>query len=54
MLFPPAEPGWAAPHRELATLVGFAALIGCLAYLVMAVLPTTTPAAVRSATRQEG
>jgi hypothetical protein len=49
-LAPPAGPVWASVTPELAALVGFAALVGWLAYLVMAVLPATTPAAVRSAT----
>ena len=48
-LVPPTEPVWADATPELVTLVGLAALIGWLAYLVMAVLPLTTPAAVRSA-----
>jgi hypothetical protein len=45
----PPESVWGSASVQLGVLVGFAALIGWLAYLVMAVLPTTTPAAVRSA-----
>ncbi|HEX3005234.1 MAG TPA: MauE/DoxX family redox-associated membrane protein [Angustibacter sp.] len=47
----PPDP-WSAAVREpvtFATLVGFAALVAALAYLALAVLPTVTPAAVRSA-----
>jgi hypothetical protein len=44
----PPEHVWSA-SAQVVVLVGFAALIAWLAYLVMAVLPTTTPAAVRSA-----
>ena len=51
-----ASPGsaswWAQVEREPvlgATLVGLAALVGALAYLVIVVLPSVTPAAVRSA-----
>jgi hypothetical protein len=36
---------------DLATTAGLAALIAFLAWQVMAVLPTTTPAAVRSTVR---
>jgi hypothetical protein len=46
---PPSAPLWALTPEHVA-LVGFALLVGWLAYLVMAVLPATTPAAVRSAT----
>ena len=37
----------AAAPASTAALAGFAALLGALAYLVLAVLPTTTAAAVR-------
>jgi hypothetical protein len=50
VLAPPAGPVWASATPEMVALAGFAGLVGWLAYLVMAVLPTTTPAAVRSAT----
>jgi hypothetical protein len=50
VLAPPAAPVWAPVTPQLAALTAFAALVGWLAYLVLAVLPTTTPAAVRSAT----
>jgi hypothetical protein len=46
---PPREAVWSSVGGELIALVGFAALLAWLAYLVMAVLPATTPAAVRSA-----
>lgn len=46
---PPQEAVWSSLSGELLALVGFAALLAWLAYLVMAVLPATTPAAVRSA-----
>lgn len=46
---PPQEAVWPSVSGELLALVGFAALLAWLAYLVMAVLPATTPAAVRSA-----
>jgi hypothetical protein len=49
VLSPPAGPVWGSVTPELVALAGFAALVGWLAYLVMAVLPATTPAAVRSA-----
>jgi hypothetical protein len=47
---PPARPWAQADGATLAT-AGFAVVIGFLAWVVMAVLPTTTPAAVRSASR---
>ena len=50
VLAPPAGPVWAPVTPQLAALTAFAVLVGWLAYLVLAVLPTTTPAAVRSAT----
>lgn len=46
---PPQESVWSPFTGELVVLVGFAALLAWLAYLVMAVLPATTPVAVRSA-----
>jgi hypothetical protein len=46
---PPDEPVWASVTPASITLVALAALIAWLAYIVMAVLPSTTPAAVRSA-----
>jgi hypothetical protein len=49
VMAPPAGPVWTPATPQLFALAGFAALVGWLAYLVMAVLPTTTPAAVRSA-----
>jgi hypothetical protein len=48
LVISPPGPVWALTPEQVA-LAGFAALVGWLAYLVMAVLPTTTPAAVRSA-----
>ena len=49
---PPADPwGATAGTGVLVTTAGLAALIGFLAWMAMAVLPTTTAAAVRSATR---
>ncbi|MGN6301844.1 MAG: MauE/DoxX family redox-associated membrane protein [Angustibacter sp.] len=48
----PPDPVWSAAAQRpatLVTLVGFAALIAALAYLAIAVLPTVSPAAVRSA-----
>ena len=47
------SPWWSQAGRQpglAATLVGLAALVAALSYLVIAVLPTVTPAAVRSAT----
>jgi hypothetical protein len=49
-LVPPTDPVWTPATPQVLALAAFAALVGWLAYLVMAVLPTTTPAAVRSAT----
>src|SRR4051812_547539 len=46
---PPVAWSAAAVDGATVALVGFAALIALLAYLVIAVLPTLTPAAVRSA-----
>ena len=46
-LSPPAT-GWSGQARApTALLLGFAGLLAALAYLVLAVLPTTTAAAVR-------
>lgn len=48
----PPDSLWSAAGEQpvaVATLLGFAALIAALAYLAIAVLPTVTPAAVRSA-----
>jgi hypothetical protein len=45
---PVADGVWTALTPELVALAGFAALVAWLAYLVMAVLPATTPAAARS------
>lgn len=47
---PPAHV-WAHVDGELLTTVGLALLIGFLAWQVMAVLPTLTPAAIRSTTK---
>jgi hypothetical protein len=47
---PPASP-WSAPVGDLVATAGLAALVGFLAWQVMAVLPTTTPAAIRTTTR---
>ena len=45
---PPGAGVWsAAAPASTAALAGFAALLGALGYLVLAVLPTTTAAAVR-------
>jgi hypothetical protein len=48
---PPSDLWTVAVHEPLllATVVGFALLLAWLSYLVIAVLPTITPAAVRSA-----
>jgi hypothetical protein len=46
---PPQTSVWSDVDPALLVLVAFAALLAWLAYLVMAVLPATTPAAVRSA-----
>lgn len=46
---PPDRAVWSSVTGEHVALVGFAALLAWLAYLVMAVLPAATPAAVRSA-----
>ena len=47
-VFPPETGVWSgAAPASTAALAGFAALLGALAYLVLAVLPTTTAAAVR-------
>jgi hypothetical protein len=51
-LDPPADAwGEAASTPVLATTVGLAVVIAFLAWMAMAALPTTTAAAVRSATR---
>jgi hypothetical protein len=42
---------WATVDGATLTTAGLALVIGFLAWVVMAVLPTTTPAAVRSASR---
>jgi hypothetical protein len=42
---------WSAPVRDLATTAALAALVAFLAWQVMAVLPTTTPAAIRTTVR---
>jgi hypothetical protein len=47
---PPASP-WSGAGGATAVTGGLAALIGFLAWQVMAVLPTVSPAAVRSAVR---
>ena len=44
---PPGAGVWSAATPATAALAGFAVLLGALAYLVLAVLPTTTVAAVR-------
>jgi hypothetical protein len=47
-VFPPGTGVWSgAAPASTAALAGFAVLLGALAYLVLAVLPTTTAAAVR-------
>jgi hypothetical protein len=48
---PPDGQVWSFPTAEVLVLAGFAVLLAWLAYLVMAVLPATTPAAVRSTVR---
>ncbi|GAA4713960.1 hypothetical protein GCM10025782_07780 [Pedococcus ginsenosidimutans] len=48
---PPADAWGGATTPVLATTAGLAVVIGFLASMAMAVLPTTTAAAVRSATR---
>jgi hypothetical protein len=49
---PPADPwGASGGTPALVTTVGLAAVIGFLAWMAMAVLPTTTATAVRSANR---
>lgn len=48
----PSSPWWSQAARQpgvAAALVGLAALVAALAYLVIAVLPTVSPVAVRSA-----
>lgn len=47
---PPAA-AWSGPVADLVVTAGLAALVGFLAWQVMAVLPTTTPAAIRTTTR---
>lgn len=47
---PPAAP-WSGPAGDLVATAGLAALVGFLAWQVMAVLPTTTPAAIRTTTK---
>jgi hypothetical protein len=52
MAWAPPQSVWSTAAQQpatFATLVGFAALVAGLAYLALAVLPTVTPAAVRSA-----
>ena len=44
---PPGAGVWSAATPATAALAGFGVLLGALAYLVLAVLPTTTVAAVR-------
>lgn len=48
---PPAEPWWALGPGVAATTALLAALVGFLAWQVMAVLPATSPAAIRSTGR---
>jgi hypothetical protein len=48
LAYAPGGVVWTALTPEVVALAGFAALVAWLAYLVMAVLPTATPAAVRS------
>ena len=45
--YPPVA-AWSAPVADLATTTALAALVAFLAWMVMAVLPTTTPAAIRT------
>lgn len=47
---PPAS-AWSAPVGDLLATGGLAALVAFLAWQVMAVLPTTTPAAIRTTTK---
>ena len=47
---PPAAP-WRPADGAVLLTVALAAVVGFLAWMVMAVLPTTTPAAVRSTSR---
>jgi hypothetical protein len=47
---PPAA-AWSAPVGDLVATAGLAALVAFLAWQVMAVLPTVTPAAVRTTTK---
>ncbi|KQX66048.1 MauE/DoxX family redox-associated membrane protein [Angustibacter sp. Root456] len=52
MAWAPPDSVWSTAVRQpvtFATLIGFAALVAALAYLALAVLPTVTPVAVRSA-----
>ncbi len=52
----PSSPWTVAPAQpaQVAALLALALLLGALAYLVIAVLPTVTPAAVRSASGHRG
>ncbi len=45
---PPAEPWWTVGTAPAAAMALLAGLVAFLAWQVMAVLPTTTPAAIRS------
>lgn len=47
----PPVSAWSGPTGPLATTTALATLVGFLAWQVMAVLPTTTPAAIRTTTR---
>lgn len=46
----PPTAAWAAVDGSTVTTVGFAVVIGFLAWQVLAVLPTTSPAAIRTTT----
>lgn len=48
---PPADPWWASGAAESLAVVGPALLIAFLGWQVMAVLPSTTPTAIRSTGR---
>lgn len=47
----PPVAAWSAPAADLVTTTALAALVAFLAWMVMAVLPTTTPAAIRTTVR---
>jgi hypothetical protein len=47
----PPTSAWSAPVGDLVATAGLAALVAFLAWQVMAVLPTITPAAIRTTTK---